>query len=174
MEHPALLLALLFVATFALEDAATATAANLAANMNLSPLPALLAVLAGVALGDLGLYALGRAAHRVPLARRIALRSGLIAFRAAGRRRVALVIVAARLVPGLRLPTFVAAGLARVPAVHFVLPAMVAASLWTGALFVALWQFGVYAESLGVARWLVPVLAILSLFLISRRRKVQP
>ncbi len=75
------------------------------------------------------------------------------------------------LVPGLRLPTFIAAGLARVPALQFVLPAIVAASLWTGALFVALWQFGLQAPSLGPVRWIVPVLVVASLLLLPRFRK---
>ncbi|GIL40228.1 VTT domain-containing protein [Roseiterribacter gracilis] len=173
MMNPALLLAALFLATFALEDVATATAASLVAEMHLSPLPALLSVLVGIILGDLGLYLLGRAAHRMSWAQRIARNRRLVAFGAAGPQRVATVILIARLVPGLRLPTFVAAGLARVPALQFAVPAIIAASLWTGVLFVALWQFGVQAQALGSARWLVPLLLVTALLLLPRLRKVQ-
>ena len=68
--QPWVICIVLILITFVLEDLAIAVAAVLAVQGLLSWELAVLAVAAGIALGDLGLYGLGVAANRVPALRR--------------------------------------------------------------------------------------------------------
>ena len=155
--QPWVICIVLILITFVLEDLAIAVAAVLAVQGLLSWELAVLAVAAGIALGDLGLYGLGVAANRVP-----ALRRRLIDGR--GRwmgeqiaRRYAGAIVLARVVPGLRLVTYTACGFYRLPFVPFCLWVVLAVLVWTGGL---MWLSATIGSALSAALGIPPALAV--------------
>ena len=140
-----------FFATFVLEDAAAVGAGLLLAAGSISWPVAFTACFLGIWLGDAGLYALARFAGRGWFER-----SPLRKFSAKIARsekwfaeRGTPILIFSRLVPGARLPTYLAAGFLRVPAPRFLLITGSAAFVWT---FVILWL----AETSGtrVLEWL--------------------
>jgi membrane protein DedA with SNARE-associated domain len=131
---------LIFGSTFVLEDVAVLGAALLVVN-SMVPLPwAAASSFAGIWLGDLGLYFLAlhygrpvfdRAWLKRLLGKKIDLGKSESWFRDHG---VAAILMS-RAVPGTRLPTYLAAGILRVPALRF-LPITAAACLvWVAGLF---------------------------------------
>jgi membrane protein DedA with SNARE-associated domain len=134
------LAASIFALTFIAEDGATAAAVALAAGDALSWQVAFAACFAGIWLGDLGLYALARRFGPHLLERKpinaIVSRESLARAEAWFVRRGDWALVLSRFVPGSRLPTYVAAGLLRMPALRFSLITGVCAVLWVGGAFV--------------------------------------
>ncbi len=136
MYGPAALFLLLLFATFALEDAATIAAGLLASQTLISPNAALIAVLLGTILGDLALYAIGRWFKSTALAARLCRSiSGDVSGRL--RHHGLYAVIAARFLPGTRLPTFTAAGILRLPFAAFCIALIGPALIWTPALFYA-------------------------------------
>jgi len=140
-----------FLATFVLEDVAAVGAGLLLASGQISWPSAFTACFLGIWLGDAGLYALARFAGRAWFER-----SSLRKFSAQVARseqwfaaRGTPVLIFSRVVPGARLPTYLAAGFLRVPAGRFLLVTGAAAFTWT---WLVLWL----AETFGsqVSQWL--------------------
>ncbi|MEP6970964.1 MAG: VTT domain-containing protein [Betaproteobacteria bacterium] len=124
----------LALTTLLLEDLALAAGAALAVQGSISWEWAMFSVGAGIALGDLGLYALGVAANRWPnLRRRLALgRAGRAALHL--QHRFAAAILLARVIPGLRLLTYTACGFFRLPLAPFCAWVVLAVAVWTVGL----------------------------------------
>ena len=141
----------LALATLASEDLACIAAGLLVAQGVVSFPAATAACLAGILIGDLALVAAGRwlGAHgldRAPL-RWFVTREGVDR---AGRwltARGAILIFTTRFLPGTRLPTYVAAGLLRVPFARLTLWLTLACALWTPLLVGAAAIFGEAARS---------------------------
>lgn len=140
-----------FLATFVLEDVAAVGAGLLLAAGQISPFAAFTACFLGIWLGDAGLYALARFAGRGWFER-----SSLRKFSAKVARsekwfaeRGTPILIFSRLVPGARLPTYLAAGFLRVPAPRFLLITGVAAFVWTLAILILADAFGAQ-----LAKWL--------------------
>lgn len=139
-EGPALLAIclLLAVATFVSEDLACIAAGLLVADGRLGMIAASLACFVGIFVGDMLLYLAGRTFGRPALARRPL--SWVVQEEAVERasrwfeRRGIAVIFLSRFTPGLRLPTYVAAGILRTRFATFALFFAVAGILWTPAL----------------------------------------
>jgi membrane protein DedA with SNARE-associated domain len=144
----------IILGTFILEDAATLLAAMQAATGAVSLELALGALYAGIVLGDLGLYGLGRlsasnrfARHLVPPRRQDLGREWV-------SQRVFPIVLVSRFVPGLRLPTYTTLGFLRAPVLKFTLAAVLATLLWTTLLFLVSLKLGVVLlHYLGVWRW---------------------
>jgi membrane protein DedA with SNARE-associated domain len=131
-------LILIAFATFASEDLTCIATGALIASGKLGFVPGVLACLAGIFFGDLLLYFAGRLIGR-PLVRWKPLRKMLtqqkldrasqwLADRGAG------VVILSRFTPGLRLPTYVAAGLLKTRFWTFAGYFLLAAALWTPIL----------------------------------------
>lgn len=124
--------------TFVLEDAATILAAIDAASGGIAVWLALVSLYAGVVLGDLGLYGLGRLATSVPLLRRWVgekrIRRGRAWLRHRPGRLIRVVLVS-RFLPGMRLPTYTACGFVHAGFGQFALGATIGVLLWTSILF---------------------------------------
>jgi membrane protein DedA with SNARE-associated domain len=122
-----------FLATFVLEDAAAVGAGLLLASGGISWPAAFIACFLGIWMGDAGLYALARYAGRAWF-ERSPLRS-LADKVAASERwfagRGTLILIFSRLVPGARLPTYLASGFLRVPWPRFLSVTGLASCLWT-------------------------------------------
>jgi membrane protein DedA with SNARE-associated domain len=169
LGHPVLLFAAIVAATFVLEDPATVAAALLAADGLVAPGLALAALWFGVAAGDLGLYGLGALGARSRLGRRWVDPVRTEGLRARLRGRTITVLVTARFIPGLRLPTFTAAGAIGLPFGRFVLAVVAATLVWTSLLFGAFYALGRAAEEvLGAWRWAAAAVLVLAVWALER------
>lgn len=143
MAQPWLIATVLVLTTLLLEDLAIAAGVALATQGAISWPLSFAAVAGGIAAGDLGLYAMGLAATRVPWLRRRYIGDKSSWARDQLVRRLPSAVLVARVVPGLRLLTYTVSGFVRVPLLPF--------SAWV-ALAVLLWTAGLYALSVLVGR----------------------
>jgi membrane protein DedA with SNARE-associated domain len=144
--------ALIFGSALVLEDVAILTAALLVANSMVSLPWAAAASFAGIWFGDLGLYFIARHYGRPVLdrtwfkrlvSRKLDLRRSEAWFQDHGTAA----IVISRAIPGTRLPTYLAAGLLKIPASRFVLMTALACAIWVTALFGFSYHVGMMAIS---------------------------
>jgi membrane protein DedA with SNARE-associated domain len=140
-----------FLATFVLEDVAAVGAGLLLATGGISWPAAFAACFLGIWMGDAGLYAIARYGGRGWFER-----SSLRQFRAKVAeseawfaKRGTPILIFSRMLPGARLPTYLAAGFLRLPLPRFLIVTGAASFGWTLAV---LWL----AQTLGVrlAHWL--------------------
>lgn len=123
LQQPVLLFVAIIVATFILEDPATIAVGVLLAKGLVSWPFALVALGAGIFLGDVGLYGLGRG-----------VRAGFFRQRSWKYQPNKFDLVLARFVPGLRTLTFGAAGFFHFPLGSFLLITFPSTIVWTGIL----------------------------------------
>ena len=135
MAAPAVIALVLALTTLLLEDLAIAAGVALATQGVISWELSLAAVGGGIALGDLGLYAMGLGATRVPWLHRRYVGDKSTWAREQIMRRLSGAVLLARVVPGLRLATYTACGFVRVPIVPFTAWVMLAVTLWTVGLY---------------------------------------
>ncbi len=135
---------LILLATFIYEDGATLLAATLSASGRLNPWFGLATTFMGIWIGDLGLYALGYS-----MGRRLALSRRFTKYVSAGSLRRAetwferhgtFALVMSRVIPGSRLPLYIAAGALRLSAGLFARTTAICSALWVAAIF-AIWRF---------------------------------
>jgi membrane protein DedA with SNARE-associated domain len=172
----------IIVMTFVMEDLATAGAAMLAAAGTISPLAAALSLFVGIFLGDLSLYALGAYARKHPWTLKRIGEDRLLRGQDWLRQRYISALVAARCLPGMRLPTFTASGFLSMPFGTFFAVMLVAGVAWTAVIFTLVYSFGIaISEALGPWRWFAAAALValvlagprLARFLISRRTRQQ-
>jgi membrane protein DedA with SNARE-associated domain len=135
MADPWVVALALVLTTLLLEDVAIAAGVALATQGTISWGLSLAAVGGGIAGGDLGLYALGIGATRVPWLQRRYVGERSAWAREQVTRRLPSAVLLARVIPGLRLVTYTACGFLRVPFAPFSLWVLVAVALWTVALY---------------------------------------
>jgi membrane protein DedA with SNARE-associated domain len=137
---------LIALGTLASEDLTCIATGALIADGKIQFLPGVLACIAGILVGDLLLYFVGRLFGR-PIARWRPIRK-LFSDEKLDRAsswlaaRGASVIVLSRFTPGLRLPTYVAAGLLKTHFWSFAFYFLLAAVIWTPAMVGAAALFG--------------------------------
>lgn len=140
-----------FLATFVLEDAAAVGAGWLLAAGGISWPAAFTACFLGIWMGDAGLYALARFAGRGWFERSAWRKYSAQVARSEQwfAARGTPILIFSRLMPGTRLPTYLAAGFLRVPAGRFLRITGVAACVWTFLILLL-------AETCGaqVSKWL--------------------
>lgn len=153
-SQPSVLLAILFLAPFVLEEAAILAAAGMATAGLLPPITAFLVLLLGIVVSDWFLFGLGHLATRIGRIR------GWIGGRRLTRGRELLgrgtlaAAVTARLVPWLLPPIFVASGLFGVRFSTFALANGVVACIYTTGFFVLAYEFNAIAmERFGQWGW---------------------
>jgi len=133
-----------FLATFILEDVAAVGAGLLLATGHISWPEAFLACFLGIWLGDAGLYALARWAGRGWF-ERSSLRRFAPKVTESERwfaERGTIILIFSRLVPGARLPTYLAAGFLRVPFPRFLIITGAASCVWTVIILALAQTFG--------------------------------
>lgn len=170
------LLALLALATLVSEDLACIAAGLLVSGGRIEFVPATVACFTGILIGDIGLYGLGRALGRPALARaplrwvvkESAVERGARWFEQRGVR----VVFLSRFLPGLRLPTYVAAGVVRASFPRFAGAFVVACAIWTPLLVgLAAWFGGTLegvADRLGGAAPYAFVVLLVGIFALER------
>ena len=175
-----LILGLIALATLISEDLTCIGAGLLVAQGRLDLFPAASACFFGILVGDMLLYLIGRLFGRPALA--YAPLSWFVKPEAVDRaaawfeERGGRVIFVSRFVPGLRLPTYVAAGVLRQSFATFSFYFVLAGLLWT-PLFVAIASWaGAEAKQLADAfgAWALPVVVALVLALLGIQRVVVP
>jgi membrane protein DedA with SNARE-associated domain len=139
--------AMLAAATLVSEDAATLTAGALVAANAIGAKWAIASVAFGIWVGDLGLFAAGRLARRIPaVARWVDRRWSLEQVRsmeARFSRGAPLAILGSRFMPGTRVVLYVAAGLLHVRTSTFAIAAAAASLVWTMTIVSAVGWLGV-------------------------------
>lgn len=166
----------LVAATWVSEDLTCIAAGLLVAQGRLDFWPAATACLIGITSGDVGLFLAGRWLGR-PAVKRAPLRWVVSEWRverasAWFERRGLAAILLSRLMPGLRLPTYFAAGVLRTSLWRFGLWFLLAGILWTPFLVgLSAWAGEQVEDSIALfERWSLPVLLLLlaSFFLVER------
>lgn len=156
------------LSTWVQEDIPTFSAALLAAAGAMPPGLAFAACFLGIWLGDLALYGLARSMGRpllsTALGRRLVSPGRVKQCEEWFSKRGTGLLVLSRLVPGTRLPTYLAAGFLRVPFAKFSTVTALMVLAWTGAIFVAA-RFArplltAWIEDRPGAPWLIPVAAV--------------
>jgi membrane protein DedA with SNARE-associated domain len=159
----------IMLGTFVLEDAATVLAAMDVQVGRVALSVALSALYAGIVLGDLGLYGLGRLAAQVPWARRWVPPERLRDSAALLDTHVIKVVFISRFLPGARLPTYTACGYLGVDFGRFASAAVGATLIWTSLLFgVSLHVGKLIMEHLGTWRWVGVAGFVLTVLLAGR------
>lgn len=122
----------IFLGTFILEDVALASAVALISDHKMTFEAALFACFLGISLGDMALYLVGYFADRLRLDKHFEtirkVQRGLAAMRKSGTMTYA--IVGSRMIPGLRLPTYLGAGFLKYPFWKFSLLTLVSVFPW--------------------------------------------
>src|SRR5262245_22158199 len=124
---------LIAAGTFASEDLTCIATGALIAGGKIGWIPGVLACLIGIYAGDLLLYLVGRLMAR-PILRRFVPADKIDRASQWLGERGAKVVVLSRFTPGLRLPTYVAAGLLKTRFWTFSFYFLVASILWTPVL----------------------------------------
>jgi len=161
----------LFFLTFFSEDAATLGGAALAVAGQLATPFGLAACFLGIWLGDLGLYALARYFGRPFLGRAWVKRrvneDRLAKSEAWWKKRGLLVLLVARFVPGLRLPTYLIAGTLAVPFLSFAAVTALMGLVWVPLVFTLVWAAGTKAAAwYGAAKGTLIIAAVIVLILV--------
>jgi membrane protein DedA with SNARE-associated domain len=177
-SHPVLQGLVAALATFILEDPTTVGSGLLVAASKMTFVTALVGVSVGIAVGDVGLYGAGRL-----LGPRLAGRGPLTPerMRRASRwfeRNLVSAVLLSRFVPGMRLPTYVGAGMAGASLWRFAALAAGASLVWTFLLLSATVRLGgAILPLLGRYRWPVAAAAVVALAvvqLMASRRSAMP
>ncbi len=164
----------LAAATLVSEDLASLSAGLLVRDGVLGFVPAATACAAGVFIGDLGLWALGRLCGslfgRWPVAAQLIGRLPIEDARRWLDDHAGVALLGSRFMPGSRLPMFVCAGVVRMPLRRFATWACVGVLLWTPLLvWFAAKTGGVVLSPMadsGAARWLTRFTFIAVLFVV--------
>lgn len=176
LTAPWLIVVVLVLTTFLLEDLAIATGAALAAQGVLSWPLVFAAVAGGIALGDLGLYGLGYLARYLPWLRRRYLTPHGPWLLHKLQSRLGHAVLLARVIPGLRLVTYTVCGAVNVPVAAFIGWVMLAVTLWTSTLFWISATIGrAIANSLHLPLALAAAIPIVMLVLLTQLvRRIHP
>lgn len=168
-SRPPLEITTIILGTFILEDAATLLAAMQVAAGAVSLPLALGSLYAGIVLGDLGLYGLGRLSGKHPWARRLMPAQRRDIGRDWVSARLIPMVLISRFVPGLRLPTYTTCGFLKVPFATFAAAAILATVAWTSLLFfVSLKLGGLMLHYLGPWRWVGLAVFVVILLVVGR------
>jgi membrane protein DedA with SNARE-associated domain len=144
----------IILGTFILEDAATVAAAMQVQDGGVSLWLALMSLYAGIVLGDLGLYGLGRLSAHIPWVARQLPPHRQETIRAWISGRIFKVVLVSRFLPGLRLPTYTTCGFVGADLRQFTLAAIAATACWTTMLFAVSLKVGQFLmDHLGAWRW---------------------
>lgn len=166
---PLLITCAIILGVFFLEDTTVVVVGMLAADGVFSVPFALASLYAGIIVGDIGLYCLGRFASTHPWFAQYVDHKFVAPFRAWLETRFILTVFTARFIPGARMPTYTASGFFHSPFSTFIATVTTATSIWTTFLFFASYWFGNLTSSwMGPVRWGIALLFLIALFLIGR------
>ena len=153
----------IIIGTFILEDATTIIVGVLASDGEIRTPLALVSLYLGIILGDFWLYGMGYLAADHRWARWFVNHERYEPIRSWLEERFEGAVFTSRFVPGMRLPTYTAAGFLKLPFRRFVPPVIVGTLIWTSLFFGAAYLFGnLTADWLGPWRWPIAIAIILA------------
>jgi membrane protein DedA with SNARE-associated domain len=156
----------LVLTTFLLEDVALAAGAALVMDGAVGWGFSFSAVAGGIALGDLGLYWIGQQSLRLGWLRRRFVDEKTLILKEKIEHRLVSVIFLARVIPGLRLLTYVSCGYLRIRFLPFACWVVISVALWTAGLFFVSSAIGEeIADLLGISSTIATPLFIVLLAL---------
>ena len=176
-ENPLLQGILAALCTFILEDPTTIGCGLLVADGRMAFTTAFLGVSIGIAVGDVGLYLIGRVLGLRVVEWGWVAQSNVDRAAVWFRSNIVSAVLLSRFVPGTRLVTYLAAGVLRAPFYRFVLVVLFASLTWTVLLMWLVIGLGeLVLPILGRARWPLAGAAILIFILLQRRaaRRLAP
>ena len=136
LATPVLLGILLALATFITEDGTLILGSQLIGTHQASPETVTISLIAGILVGDIGLYALGWGARKSKMIRRRIPLKAARSFRRWIEGRETAVLFATRFMPGTRLPTYVSFGFFSLSLTRFCIVMTLASLVWvSGTLF---------------------------------------
>lgn len=151
---PVLQALLAAVCTFVLEDPTTIGSGLLVSDGRMSYWAALIGLVCGISLGDIGLYMLGRLAEPKVRSWGFIDNERMNAIGAWFDSNVVGAVLASRFLPGMRLPTYTAAGILRVSPVKFMLTAVGSSVVWTIILLnLTIWLGEAVLDKVGAWKW---------------------
>lgn len=165
-EAPAVQAVLIALSTLVLEDPTTIGAGLLVADGRLGLMTALAGLIGGIALGDIGLYLLGRLAGRRTVSWGLLSRRRLNQARNWIHNNMLLAVLGSRFVPGMRLATYVGCGAAHVSFWRFGVLVIFASVVWTVMLMLLTLHIGGVALEL-LGRWRWPAAAVFLALLVA-------
>ena len=169
LGHPILLALTITLGTLVLEDPTIVLVGVLASDGHISAPLGLFSLYAGVIIGDIAFFSLGRYASMHPRFAKYVDHKYVAPARTWLETRYVLTIFSARFIPGSRLPTYAASGFIGSSFYKFFFTVIIATSLWTTLLFMLSYWFGsVTAQWLHNERWAIAGVFVVGLFLISR------
>ena len=180
IQHPTTLALLIILSTYILEDAAIVSAALLSADGMIAPEWAFLALCIGIASGDIGLYGMGMLLKRWHWLVRWFDAEKIDQASIWLKKQMISTILLVRVIPGMRLPTYLACGFFQLPIFKFLLLVVMATIVWTGAVFSGFYLFGtMFWAELSPWKWLlIPILIAVILtgrnHVIRHRQEQQP
>lgn len=128
--------------TFILEDPTTIGCGLLVAAGKMHFMAAYAGVSLGITVGDLGLYAIGRYLAPRVVSWNLVTRTRLDQAEDLFKKNMILAVVGSRFLPGMRVPTYIAAGIAQAPVLRFLVIALTASLFWTFLLITMTIAFG--------------------------------
>ncbi len=153
----------IIIGTFILEDATTMLVGVLSADGFIGIPLALVSLYLGIILGDFWLYGMGYLAANHRFARWFINHERYEPIRSWLEERFESAVFTSRFVPGMRLPTYTAAGFLKLPFRRFVPPVVIGTLIWTSLFFAAAYLFGnLTSDWLGVWRWPLAIGIILA------------
>ena len=169
VNNPFMLGIALALFTFVLEDAATVSGATFALSGNITIWWSLMALYAGIIIGDAGLYLFGRFASKNRWAKNFLQKRGVIATRDKFQNHMFVTIFVARFIPGMRLTLYSACGFFQLPFGLFILATAVASSLWTTGLYFSTYFLGTWIfDEFGAWRWVISLAIIMIVIIVPR------
>lgn len=168
---------LAFFGTFVLEDPTVVACGFLVAVGKMSYTAALIGLTLGTSVGDFLLYLLGRFGRGKVLAWGLVKKKRLAAAESWFHDNAVSAIAVSRFLPGMRLPTYLAAGVLRIPATRFLAVVIPVTVLWDFCLLnisvflgrKAFEMAGQYAWPFAAA--LIVIVVCVDVFIIRRRKK---
>lgn len=163
-HHPLYLMFGLVIISFILEDVAVIAGVALSTAGSLSWSQSFLAVFFGIAFGDVLLYLAGFYSRKVPYLKNRFVDKFLSGESTSQQKNLAGTIFISRVIPGLRLVSYVYLGFKKVNIYRFVSWVMVAVLIWTASLFIGSIYLGeVLSKSLPIPKTVAVALPLLTI-----------
>lgn len=160
---------LIALSTFVLEDPTTVGSGLLVAEGHVPYMAAFLGLWIGIAVGDMGLYLAGRLLGPQALRWRLITEPQLARVQHWFDRNLIAAVGISRFVPGMRIPTYVGAGLFRASPLRFLGATIAATLVWTILLLNASIYLGEQIfPMLGRYRWPAAILALAAFIVLQR------
>lgn len=160
------------LATFLTEDGALIAGSLAVGAGALDPSLTILALTAGIIVGDLGLYAVGWSARRVPFFMRFIPQRTTVKVKRWAKKRETTLLFLTRFVPGTRLVTYMSFGFLRLSIVRFTVVLTIAGFLWVSLMVLFISEIQQATDALGQTNALILTLVTATILVLAVPRLI--